>query len=218
MKPIIFQLVVAKGVVDTNCYIFACPETRAAAVIDPGALNRREVDAILGALSDHKLAAACIIDTHGHIDHIAGNGAVRDATGAPLMIHELDAPMLGSDLLSGAAMFGFECKPLAADELLADGQAVQVGKLALEVRHTPGHTPGGISLVGEGVVFSGDTLFAASIGRTDLPGGSEIVELRSIREKLLVLPDDTVVRPGHGPRTTIGKEKLINPYLRDEEC
>lgn len=218
MKPIIFQLVVAKGIVDTNCYVYACPETRTAAVIDPGAFNEREVKTILDVLADRRLACGAIIDTHGHVDHIAGNGAVRAATGAALMIHQLDAPMLSSDQLSGAAMFGFECKPVAADALLADGQVVPVGRLALEVRHTPGHTPGGISLVGEGVVFCGDTLFAASIGRTDLPGGSEIVELRSIREQLLTLPDDTVVRPGHGPRTTIGKEKLVNPYLRDENC
>lgn len=217
MKPIIYQLVVAKGIVDTNCYVYACPETRAAAVIDPGAFNAREVKSILDVLADRRLAASVIINTHGHVDHIAGNGAVKDATGARLMIHELDAPMLVSDKLSGAAMFGFECKPVAADALLAGGQVVQVGKLGLEVRHTPGHTPGGISLVGDGVVFSGDTLFAASIGRTDLSGGSEAVELKSIREQLLTLPDDTVVRPGHGPRTTIGREKQVNPYLRDGE-
>jgi len=218
MKPIIFQLVVAKDIVDTNCYICACPETRAAAVIDPGAFNPREVQAILGILSDHKLDAKYIINTHGHFDHVAGDFAIKQATGAQLLIHEADAPMLKSDKLNGAVMVGLAFKPVAADSFLAEGQVIAIGKQQLLVRHTPGHTPGGVSLAGDGVVFSGDTLFAASIGRTDLPGGSEEVEVKSIREKLLVLPDETVVRPGHGPRTTIGKEKLINPYLREENC
>jgi hydroxyacylglutathione hydrolase len=218
MKPIIFQLVVAKGVVDTNCYVCACPETRAAAIIDPGAFNQREIKAILDVLSDNKLAATFIINTHGHFDHVAGNLAIRHATGARLLIHELDAPMLGSDKLNGAVMVGFPYTPVAQDGFLTDGQVITIGQQTLTVLHTPGHTPGGVSLVGEGVVFSGDTLFAASIGRTDLAGGSEQVEIRSIREKLLVLPDDTVVRPGHGPRTTIGKEKLINPYFNGENC
>jgi hydroxyacylglutathione hydrolase len=218
MKPIIFQLVVAKGVVDTNCYICACPETRAAAIIDPGAFNQREVKAILDVLSDHRLAPRYIINTHGHFDHVAGDEAIKQATGAQLLIHELDAPMLGSDKLNGAVMVGFPYAPVTPDGFLADGQVLAIGLQQLTVLHTPGHTPGGISLAGEGVVFSGDTLFAASIGRTDLAGGSEQVEIRSIREKLMVLPDDTVVRPGHGPRTTIGKEKLINPYLNGENC
>jgi hydroxyacylglutathione hydrolase len=218
MKPIIFQLVVAKDIVDTNCYVCACPETRAAAVIDPGAFNQREVQAILDILSDNRLIAEYIINTHGHFDHIAGDFAIKKATGARLLIHEADAPMLGSDKLNGAVMVGLAFKPVAADSFLAEDQVIAIGKQQLLVRHTPGHTPGGVSLVGDGVVFSGDTLFAASIGRTDLPGGSEEIEVRSIRDKLLVLPDETVVRPGHGPRTTIGKEKLINPYLRDDPC
>ncbi|HTY09070.1 MAG TPA: MBL fold metallo-hydrolase [Candidatus Edwardsbacteria bacterium] len=218
MKPIIFQLVVAKGIVDTNCYVCACPETRVAAIIDPGAFNEREVTAILDTLADNKLTATTILNTHGHFDHVAGDLAIRRATGARLLIHQLDAPLLGSDALNGAAMMGFSFKPVAPDGFLDEGLILSLGRTTLTVLHTPGHTPGGVSLAGEGVLFSGDTLFAASIGRTDLPGGSEQVEIKSIREKLLVLPDDTVVRPGHGPRTTIGREKVANPYLRDENC
>ena len=213
IKPIVHQTVVAKGIVDTNCYVVACPATHEAAVIDPGAFNEREAQAILGQLKQHGLTATHIINTHGHIDHIAGNRALAEATGARLLIHQADAGRLGDGQLNGSFFFGMNIVSPAADIILIDSNIVEVGELRLEVLHTPGHTPGGICLLCGGVLFAGDTLFAGSVGRTDLPGGDEKAIIKSIKEKLLVLPGSTSVRPGHGPRTTIGKEKQDNPFL-----
>ncbi len=211
--PIICQTVVAKGVVDTNCYVLACPETKKAAIIDPGAFSPEEVRGILGLLERDGLKAACIINTHGHIDHIAGNRAVKQATGAPILIHAEDAGRLEDGQLNGSFLFGRDIQSPPADRLIRDGEEIDLGILRLKVLHTPGHTPGGICLLVEGTLFSGDTLFAGSVGRTDLPGGSEKTIISSIRNKLLVLPEDTSVRPGHGPRTTIGREESDNPFL-----
>ncbi len=213
LKPIIHQTVVAKGAVDTNCYVLACPETRAAAVIDPGAFSQEEVAAIIGILGKEGLSAEFIINTHGHIDHIAGNREVKQATGAMILIHADDACRLGDGQLNGAAMFGMDIESPPADRLLHDGEEVELGRVRIMVLHTPGHTPGGICLLAGGMLFSGDTLFAGSVGRTDLPGGSEKALMKSIGDKLMVLPDDTAVRPGHGPRTTIAREKRENPFL-----
>lgn len=212
--PIIHQTVVAKGAVDTNCYVVGCPETKAAAIIDPGAFSPEEVGAVLGLMEKDGLKATCIVNTHGHIDHIAGNRALKEATGAALLIHRDDAGRLGDGQLNGSFLFGMDIVSPPADRLLEDGEAIELGDLRLEVIHTPGHTPGGICLICGDVLFSGDTLFAGSVGRTDLPGGSERVIISSIRDKLLVLPEETSVRPGHGPRTTIGKEKNSNPFLQ----
>jgi len=213
MKPDIYQTVVAKGLVDTNCYLAACPETREAAVIDPGAFSPKEVQTILDLLKQHGLSVKYIVNTHGHIDHIAGNQALLKETGAKLCIHTYDSKMLTSSLLNGSEMFGMSLVSPPPDRLLTDGDVIMLGKLEIKILHTPGHTPGGICLLFEGTVLSGDTLFAGSVGRTDLPGGSETDIIRSIREKLLVLPDATSVRPGHGPRTTIGAEREDNPFL-----
>lgn len=211
--PVILQTVVAKGAVDTNCYVIACPQTSRAAIIDPGAFSPEEVNSVLGLLEKDGLTADYIINTHGHIDHIAGNRALKEATGAPILIHAEDAGRLGDGQLNGSFLFGMDIQSPPADRLIQDGEDVELGKLRLRVMHTPGHTPGGICLLVGGVLFSGDTLFAGSVGRTDLPGGSEKAILGSIKKKLLVLPEDTSVRPGHGPRTTIGREKADNPYL-----
>jgi glyoxylase-like metal-dependent hydrolase (beta-lactamase superfamily II) len=205
--------VVAKGAVDTNCYIIACPDTRRAAVIDPGAFSPEEVQNILGLLERDGLKARCIINTHGHIDHIAGNRAVKQATGAPILVHADDAGRLGDGQLNGSFLFGMDIQSPPADRLIRDGEDVELGRLKLRVLHTPGHTPGGVCLLVDGVLFSGDTLFAGSVGRTDLPGGSEKAIISSIRDKLMVLPEDTSVRPGHGPRTTIGRESKNNPFI-----
>lgn len=197
------------GNLGTNCYIVGCRQSQEAAVIDPGG----NAEAILSALRQEKLTPVCIINTHGHADHIAANAKVKEATGAPVYIHEEDAPMLlsASKNLSGFIGSGFTCPP--ADKELKDGDSVRIGSLELTVLHTPGHTQGGICLKIDDVVFSGDTLFAESIGRTDFPGGSYRQLLTSIKERLMVLPDTVTVYPGHGPETTIGWERKHNPFI-----
>ncbi len=206
---IIEQLVV--GPLQTNCYIVGDEDTQEAIVIDPGG----DADAILEAVQNLKLDVQWVVNTHGHVDHVMANGEIMEATGAPLAIHPDDASML-SNPLRGFAIFLGKLRPSpAATVLLEEGEQVQVGSIILEVLHTPGHSPGSISLwcATEGVLFSGDVLFNMGIGRTDFPGGSSRVLLLSIREKLFTLPDDTVVYPGHGPRTTIGFERMHNPFL-----
>lgn len=196
------------GALDTNCYIVGCEMSRKALVIDPGA----EPERILAALRAEHLECEAIVNTHGHVDHIAANGAVKAATRAAIAIHAYDARALVdpaanlSSLAGGPGSQGVESPP--ATRLLAEGDEVTAGSVRLRVVHTPGHTPGSISLVGDGVVFSGDTLFAGGgVGRTDFPGGSYESLVRSIEDKLFSLPDETVVYPGHGPSTTIGTER-----------
>jgi glyoxylase-like metal-dependent hydrolase (beta-lactamase superfamily II) len=213
MKPGIYQTVVAKGLVDTNCYIVSCPETGKAAVIDPGAFKQAEIEAILDIVRRHQLKPECIINTHGHADHIAGNGELQRRTGAPVMIHTYDSIMLTSSQQNGSLLLDVDITSPKPARLLSDGDTIQVGSVPFKVLHTPGHTQGSICLYTGEVLFSGDTLFAGSVGRTDLPGGSERDIIHSIKEKLMILPDETLVRPGHGPRTTIGREKEENPFI-----
>ena len=197
------------GPMDNSVYVIADETAGEAAVVDPGIDSERVLDQV----RQRGWKVVAIINTHAHFDHVFGDDYFKAETGAPLLLHAEDAPLLRA-VPHQAAWLGFAA-PAAPqpDRLLREGDRVTVGSLEFTVLHTPGHTPGGISLVGQGVVFSGDTLFAGSIGRTDLPGGDHATELRSIREKLLVLPDDTLVYPGHGPTTTIGREKAQNPYL-----
>jgi hydroxyacylglutathione hydrolase len=198
------------GPIMANCYILGCEETGKAAVVDPG----DDADRILRLLADRKLTVAAIVNTHGHFDHVGGNQRLKAATDAPLMIHAGDAPML-KRLAADASMFGLSAENSPApDRTVDEGDSVEFGKLSLTVLHTPGHSPGGIALRGDGCVFVGDTLFAGSIGRTDLPGGNYETLIRSVREKLFVLPDDTRVFCGHGPETTVGREKKHNPFFR----
>ncbi len=208
------SLLMGKGIFEQNCQIVFCDETREAAVVDPGCFTRSEVEELLGLIEREKWNVPYIINTHGHLDHISGNGAVKTATGAQILAHAGDAPMLPNRDLNGANIFGFQVQSPPADKLLHGGEKIQIGNGVLEVRHTPGHTEGGICLLGPGFVLSGDTLLMRSIGRTDLPGGSLEQELRSIREGLFVLPDETIVYPGHGSCTTIGAEKQHNPFLK----
>lgn len=197
------------GPLETNCYIVACPETGASAVIDPGAPDPW----IRQTAATHGLKPSRIILTHAHLDHIGGVAWVKGWTGAPVWIHPADEAMLQSPRLNGSASFGSPISAPAPDRLLQDGEIIALGNLSLQVLHTPGHTPGGICLYTPGHLIAGDTLFAGSIGRADLPGGSFEALIQSIRTKLLPLPPETVVYPGHGPTTTIGDEKEYNPFL-----
>lgn len=197
------------GPVMTNCYVVGCEETRKGVVIDPG----DEVDRILLEAIEEKLSIEYIINTHGHFDHVGGNSRLKKATGATLMIHILDAPMLKT-VSASAAAWGLraEDSPLP-DRLLNDGDTISFGTLTFTVLHTPGHTAGGVSLHSSGDVFVGDTLFAGSVGRTDFPGGDFNILKSSIREKLFTLEDSVTVWPGHNQETTIGREKRMNPFV-----
>ena len=202
---------VVVGPLMVNCYILGCEATREGVVIDPGG----DAEKILSVVARHDLTIVQIINTHGHFDHVGANQALMDAFGVGLSIHELDAPML-AHADTTALKYGLKAKnspPPTA--FLRDGDSIAFGKCSLRVLHTPGHTLGGCSLFGEGVVITGDTLFAESVGRTDFPGGSSATLLKSIREKLLTLPDETIVYPGHGPASTIGHERVHNPYLNN---
>lgn len=204
---IIKELVV--GPLMANCFIFGCEETKEAVVIDPGG----DADRILFSLADSGLKVKYIINTHGHFDHVAANGKIKDATGADILIHPLDASMLGS-LSTNAAIFGISVENSPpCDQTIEEGDTVSFGKITLKVIHTPGHTPGGISLYTDKIVFVGDTLFAGSIGRTDFPGGDFNTLISSIRTKLFKMDDDVKVLTGHGPETSIGSEKRFNPFV-----
>jgi len=206
MRIIILEV----GHLGTNCYIIFCSRTKEAAVIDPGG-NSEE---IIACLNREKLKVVAIINTHGHADHIAANGKIQQTTGAPVMIHQEDAKMLTSAHSNLSMFIGASVAFAPADRLLKDGDVVKVGDIELSIIHTPGHTPGGICLRANTVLFSGDTLFAQSVGRTDFPGGSTSTLIRSIQEKLMILPDETKVLPGHGPETTIGWERVHNPFIQ----
>ncbi len=196
----------------SNCYIVGSSSSGEGMIIDPGA----EPGAILRKVRQLGLSIALIVATHAHIDHIDGLSAVKEKTNAPFALHEAEVELLSGVPMRMLTSFGvgpFRSSP-QPDRLLRDGERMDIGDLQFEVLHTPGHTPGGICLLGDGVVFSGDTLFNCGVGRTDFPGGSHQRLIRSIREKLLVLPDETIVYPGHGPPTTIGDERRGNPFLR----
>jgi glyoxylase-like metal-dependent hydrolase (beta-lactamase superfamily II) len=199
------------GPIMANSFVLGCEETHEAAVIDPG----DEADRILLALAESDLSLKYIINTHGHLDHVAANKRLKEITGAPILIHPLDAPML-NQVASSAAAWGIRAENSPPpDRELEDGDNVTFGNVSLKVIHTPGHTPGGISLYTDREVFVGDTLFAGSIGRTDFPGGSFETIKKSIRQKLFALDDDLTVYPGHGPTTTIAEERRTNPFVGD---
>jgi len=182
-------------------------------VIDPA----DEVDEIIALAKSKKIAIKTILNTHAHVDHIMGNEEMKRKTGAKIIIHEDDAPLLTQTPRSMLAMFGGRPSP-PADQTVKDGEIIRAGEVSLKVLHTPGHSPGGMCLYGEEVVFTGDTLFVGGLGRTDLPGGSWEVMLNSIRTKLLTLPDETIVYPGHNygpsPKSTVKNERLYNPFLK----
>jgi hydroxyacylglutathione hydrolase len=203
----------AVGLLSANCYVVNCKDTSEAAVIDPGFGSTSEADEIIAYITRNNLDLKFIIDTHGHPDHTCGNQALKDKFSVPICIHENDAYMLGESGRETARYFGFDSVSPPADMLLHEGGYVKFGDVTLRVVHTPGHSLGSVVLLGETEVFTGDTLFAGSIGRTDFPGSSDPEMQRSLR-KLLRLPDYFVVYPGHGPATTMGEEKRVNPFLQ----
>jgi glyoxylase-like metal-dependent hydrolase (beta-lactamase superfamily II) len=194
-------------------YLLGDTSTGEALVIDPAA----NIDGIIAQADQNKVKIQYIVNTHGHVDHIAGNLDMKNKTGAKIIIHESDAEMLTSTPAMILKMFGAKQSP-TADRTVGDGDIISVGGISLKVLHTPGHSPGSMSLYTEGYVFTGDTLFVGGVGRTDLPGGSSQVMARSIQQKLCTLPDDTKVMPGHNyggaPTSTIGREKTSNPFLK----
>ena len=195
----------------TNCYIVGDESKKEGMIIDPGS----EANRILKRVEDLELEIKLILLTHGHPDHISALKEVKEATDADIAIHADDASFLQGGRAFGGPSFGFS--PQASpppDRLLKGGDSIDIGNLHFLVIHTPGHTPGGICLLGEGVVFTGDTLFNFGIGRYDMPGGNGHQLMNNIYTKLMVLPDNTVVYPGHGPETTIGTERRGNPFLR----
>ena len=242
------------GPIETNCYLVACEETLEAIIIDPDIRTKEEKEKVFHEISQRNLHLKYIVDTHHHIDHTGGNAMLKQATGAEILIHELDAPVLpeqwkwilkmskvrqpppcpmcGSDktvmdileeqrqaiISCRDCSFKFEVIPSPpADLLLHGGDTIKAGQLEFIVIHTPGHSPGGMSLYieKEKVVFTGDTLFKGSIGRTDTIDGSFEDIIKSVK-KLMQLPEDTIVYPGHGEKTTIDREKSENPYLQDK--
>lgn len=206
----IFEEIVV-GPLSVNCFVMGCERTREGVVVDPGG----DVELIERAVKEHGLQIHTIINTHGHFDHVGGNREAVAAFGARLLIHQNDAPMLAR-VSEVARMYGMQGENSPeSDAFLIDGMEVDFGDCRLKVLHTPGHTQGGccLYLENESKVLTGDTLFADSIGRTDLPGGSHEQLLESIRTRLFVLPDHVAAYPGHGPDTTIGHEKQCNPYF-----
>jgi hydroxyacylglutathione hydrolase len=221
-RPLIHEILPV-GMLQCNCSVLGDPETGEALVLDPG----DEVDRILRILARHSLTVRAIVSTHAHIDHVGGLDKLQQATGAPVLMHADDLDLYRH--LDAQAVWLGVPPPQAArvDVLLREGDTVRWGPFSASVLHTPGHTPGSVSLYmaggpeqgssaasSQGMLFAGDTLFAGSIGRTDLWGGSLEHILRSVHEKLIVLPDETLVYPGHGPATSIGRERATNPFLQ----
>lgn len=207
---ILKELVV--GPIASNCFIVGSEATKEAMIIDPGA----DGDDILSAASGLGLSIVLIVATHNHPDHLGALREVKESTGADYAIHEADQESSIPSVferMAGALMGGSLKGVPKPDRVLRDGDVIKIGDLEFAVLHTPGHSHGGISLSGDGVVFSGDTLFNLGIGRTDIPGGDYATLMDSIITRLMVLPDDTIVYPGHGSSTTIGTERKRNPFL-----
>jgi len=203
------------GFMAVFCYLIWCDRTKEALVIDPAG----DEDQLFNRIEKKGLTLKYIINTHGHSDHTCGNARMKELTGAEIIIHEEDEVMLSSEMgRMMARQWGFTPSP-PADMTVKEGDHIIMGDVDLEVIHTPGHSPGGICLLGDGNVFTGDTLFVGAIGRTDLPGASTSQFMHSLKDRVMNLPEETVVWPGHDygdrPSSTIGIEKQTNPWLSD---
>lgn len=201
------------GTLYTNCYIVSCIETKEALIIDPGFEEKKDAEKVLKEVKQQELHIKYVVNTHGHPDHIGGNRIIKEATNALLLIHEYDAPMLTGPTENLSMLLRLHAMSPPADKTLHEGDLIRFGKTTLKVLHTPGHSKGSISLLGDDAVFTGDTLFAGSIGRYDLPSASYKEIMHSIK-RLATLPEHVKVYPGHGPTSTIGKEKNSNPFLQ----
>jgi len=198
------------GPIQANCYILGCAKTRKGAVIDPG----DETDRILKEIAAEQLELEYIINTHGHFDHCGGNFTLKHASGCRLAAHRLDVNML-ENLSRTASAWGLHAKDSPPPDLLVeDGDTIQLGEIQLHVLHTPGHSPGSISLYTDAVAFTGDLIFSGSIGRTDFPGGDYDTLIESVRKKIFPLGDHVKILSGHGPVTTVGNERRTNPFFR----
>ena len=202
----------AVGPLQCNCYVLGDEQTREALVIDPG----DEVERILAVIASHRLSVRAIVQTHAHFDHVGATAPLRDVTGAEVCLHRGDEELY-RHLPMQAQWFGLPAPPAApVTRWCEDGDELKAGGLSLGVLHTPGHTPGSVCLAmpQQQMLFSGDTLFCGGVGRTDLWGGSYEQLMTSLQQRLLTLPDETVVYPGHGPETTVGHERDTNPFLQ----
>ena len=218
----LIHITIPVGLLQCNCSIIGDPVTREALVVDPG----DEVTRILDLIGRHKLNVKAIVSTHAHIDHVGGLSKLHQYTGAPVLMHRDDLPLYQAMEMQAAFLGVLTPELTDVDQLLKEGDVLHWGPFEAQVIHTPGHTPGSVSLylphdagkiaVPAPQLFSGDTLFAGSIGRTDLWGGSMDQIMDSLRTKLMGLPDETIVYPGHGPATTIGDERHLNPFLQPE--
>ncbi|KAB3527667.1 MBL fold metallo-hydrolase [Alkaliphilus serpentinus] len=197
------------GIYGVNCYIIADDATGKATVIDPGG----DSDKILKVLEENELDLSFIILTHGHGDHIGGVKGLMDETNVPLYIHRDDLYIIQDKDKNYSSRMGTNPVELDAENFLIDGDLIKLGNLDLKIFHTPGHTPGGVCILVDHYLFTGDTLFANSIGRSDLEGGNHNQLIQSIKDKLMVLDDEITVLPGHGPASRIGIEKLTNPFI-----
>jgi glyoxylase-like metal-dependent hydrolase (beta-lactamase superfamily II) len=197
------------GPLQANAFLAICEETGKCALVDPG----DEAERLLEMAANEGAEIVSVLLTHAHLDHVGGVAEVKSETGVPIYLHPADLPLYAAAPIQ-ARSFGLELEtPPEPDLEFEDGQIVEIGDGRLQVRHTPGHSPGHVCLVGDGFALVGDCVFAGSIGRTDLPGGDYRTLIESINEKLLTLPDETVLYTGHGSATTVGRERGTNPFL-----